>query len=121
MDQRAGRPQEFILYYLYTGGSCLDGRVKNIYSVLTMRSMEEQSNEEECIRTLRLLSGDQSLEEFPIVIRLSIIWKNCPWPVFEFPETNGKKLIRNKSFYKGRLLGRYWRVVIEATGFKSEK
>ena len=65
MDQRAGRPQEFILYYLYTGGSCLDGRVKNIYSVLTMRSMEEQSNEEECILTLRLLSGDQSLEEMP--------------------------------------------------------
>ena len=65
MDQRAGRPQEFILYYLYTGGSCLDGRVKNIYSVLTMRSMEEQFNEKECIRTLRLLSWDQSLEEMP--------------------------------------------------------
>ena len=56
-----------------------------------------------------------------MVIRLIIIWKNCLWPVFESPETNGKKLIRNKSFYKGRLLGRYWRVVIEATGFKSEK
>ena len=65
LNRRAGRPQEFILYYLYTGGSCLDGRVKNIYSVLTMRSMEEQSNEEECIRTLRLLSRDQSLEEMP--------------------------------------------------------
>lgn len=30
-----------------------------------MRSMEEQFNEEECIRTLRLLSGDQNLEEMP--------------------------------------------------------
>ena len=56
-----------------------------------------------------------------MVIRLIIIWKNCLWPAFESPETNGKKLIRNKSFYKGRLLGRYWRVVVEATGFKSEK
>lgn len=65
LNRRAGRPQEFILYYLYTGGSCLDGRVKNIYSVLTMKSMEEQFNEEECVRTLRLLSGDQSLEEMP--------------------------------------------------------
>lgn len=27
-----------------------------------------------------------------------------------------KKLIRNKSFYKGRLLGKYWRVIIDGTG-----
>ena len=28
LDQRAGRPQESILYYLYTGRFCLDGPVK---------------------------------------------------------------------------------------------
>ena len=33
-------------------------------------------NEEECIRTLKLLSGEQRLEEMPIVIRLIIIWKS---------------------------------------------
>lgn len=27
-----------------------------------------------------------------------------------------KKLIRNKSFYKGSLLGKYWRVIIDGTG-----
>ena len=27
-----------------------------------------------------------------------------------------KSLIRNKSFYKGRLLGKYWRVIIDGTG-----
>ena len=27
-----------------------------------------------------------------------------------------KNLIRNKSFYKGRLLGKYWRVIIDGTG-----
>lgn len=35
------------------------GILKNICAVKTMRSMEEQFNEENCIDTLRILDGDR--------------------------------------------------------------
>lgn len=53
-------------YITYTQSDlvCM-GVLKNVCSVLTMKSMEEQFNEEECIRTLKIFSGDQNLEEMP--------------------------------------------------------
>ena len=41
------------------------GRMKNLCGVKTMHAMEEQFNEENCIETLRILSGDKSLSEMP--------------------------------------------------------
>ncbi len=41
------------------------GILKNVCAVKTMRSMEEQFNEETCIDTLKILSGDQNLAEMP--------------------------------------------------------
>lgn len=41
------------------------GILKNICAVKTMRSMEEQFNEENCIDTLKILSGDRNLAEMP--------------------------------------------------------
>lgn len=53
-------------YTVYTQSDlALMGILKNICAVKTMRSMEEQFNEEICIDTLRILSGDEKLEEMP--------------------------------------------------------
>ena len=93
------------------------GVLKNICSVLTMRSMEEQFNEDECIRTLKLLSGDQNLEEMPHCDTLNYyLEKLSPACLSNLRKQMVKKLIQNKSFYKGRLLGKYWRVILDGTG-----
>ena len=56
-----GRHQSYITYtqenLLYMG------ILKNLCSVESMRQMEEKFNEETCIRTLGILSGNPGLEE----------------------------------------------------------
>lgn len=93
------------------------GLLKNICSVLTMRSMGEQFSEEECICILRLLSGDQSLEEMSHCDTLNYYLKKLsPVCLSDLRKQMVKKLIRNKSFYKGRLSRKYWRVIIDGAG-----
>ena len=98
------------------------GILKNVCSVLTMKSMEEQFNEKQCIHTLRIFSGDQRLEEMPHCDTLNYyLEKLSPSCLSDLRRRMVKSLIRNKSFYKGRLLGKYWRVVIDGTGLFSFK
>ena len=98
------------------------GILKNVCSVLTMKSMEEQFNEKQCIHTLRIFSGDQRLEEMPHCDTLNYyLEKLSPFCLSDLRRRMVKSLIRNKSFYKGRLLGKYWRVVIDGTGLFSFK
>ncbi len=53
-------------YITYTQADLvLMGILKNMCAVKSMRSMEETFNEQQCIDTLRLLSGDQGLVEMP--------------------------------------------------------
>lgn len=93
------------------------GILKNVCSVLTMKSMEEQFNEEQCIHTLRIFSGDHRLEEMPHCDTLNYyLEKLSPSCLSDLRRRMMKSLIRNKSFYKGRLLGKYWRVIIDGTG-----
>ena len=82
-----------------------------------MRSMEEQFNEKQCIHTLRIFSGDHRLEEMPHCDTLNYyLEKLSPSCLSDLRRRMVKSLIRNKSFYKGRLLGKYWRVIIDGTG-----
>ena len=93
------------------------GLLKNVCAVKTMRSMEEKFNEEECIATLRLLSGDQDLEEMPHHDTLNYyLEKLSPGCLSDVRKRMVKSLIRMKSFYRSRLLGKYWRVIIDGTG-----
>lgn len=105
-------------YITYTQADlvCL-GILKNVCSVHTMKSMEEQFNEEQCIRTLRIISGNQKLKEIPHCDTLNYyLEKLSPSCLSDVRRHMVKNLIRNKSFYKGRLLGKYWRVIIDGTG-----
>ena len=93
------------------------GLLKNICSVLTMRDMEEKFNGETCIQTLRFLSGDQTLTEMPHYDTLNYYLERLsPACLADIRRRMVKKLIRNKSFYRGRLLGEYWRVILDGTG-----
>ena len=95
----------------------LMGLMKNVCAEKTMHSMEESFNEEECIRTLRPMSGDRDLEEMPHCDTLNYyLEKLSPACPAEVRRKMVKSLIRMKSFNKARLLGKYWRVIIDGTG-----
>lgn len=93
------------------------GILKNVCAVKTMRSMEEEFNEEICIDTLKILSGDNNLQEMPHYDTLNYyLEKLSPKCLADVRKKMIKKLIRMKSFYRSKLFGKYWRVIIDGTG-----
>lgn len=93
------------------------GILKNICSVYSMRQMEEKFNEQTCIETLRLLSGDNRLEEMPHCDTLNYyLEKLSPACLSDLRRKMVKALLRGKQFYRSRLLGKYWRVILDGTG-----
>lgn len=83
------------------------GILKNICTLKTMRSMEEQFNEENYIDTLSILSGDSNLTEMPHSDTLNYyLEKLSPECLRDVSEHMIKSLLRMKSFNRARLLGR---------------
>ena len=114
-EMQDARHQSYIQYtqadYVFMG------ILKNICSVESMCQMEEKFNEEECINTLRILSGDSRLDEMPHMDSLNYyLGKLSPKCMAELRKKMIKSLIRNKCFYKGKLSGKYWRVILDGTG-----
>lgn len=105
-------------YITYTQSDLvLMGVLKNMCAVKSMRSMEETFNEQQCIDTLRLLSGDRELMEMPHADTLNYYLERLsPECLADVRKKMVKSLIRKKSFYRSRLLGKYWRVIIDGTG-----
>lgn len=105
-------------YTIYTQSDLIFmGILKNICAVKTMRSMEEQFNEETCIDTLKILSGDKNLAEMPHYDTLNYyLEKLSPKCLAEIRKRMVKRLIRMKSFNHTKLSGKYWRVIIDGTG-----
>lgn len=109
------RNQSYITYtqsdYVYMG------ILKNVCGVKTMHSMEEQFNHVNCIRTLGLLSGNNELHEMPHSDSLNNYLRMLsPECLAELRKKMIKSLLRMKSFYSGRLLGKYWRIILDGTG-----
>lgn len=95
----------------------LMGILKNMCAVKSMRSMEETFNEQPCIDTLRFLSGDQGLMEMPHADTLNYYLERLsPACLADVRKRMVKSLIRKKSFYRSKLLGKYWRIIIDGTG-----
>ena len=93
------------------------GILKNMCAVRTMRSMEDNLNKEICIETLRLLSEDKSLNEMPHADTLNYyLEKLSPQCLVDIRKRMIKSLIRCKSFYKAKLLGKHWRVISDGIG-----
>lgn len=91
--------------------------LKNICGQQSMREMEENFNNETCIDTLRIMSGDQKLDEMPHYDTLNYYLERLsPECLSELRKKMVKSLIRGKQFNRNRLLGKYWRVLLDGTG-----
>ena len=105
-------------YITYTQNDLIVlGLIKNICSIDSMRQMEEKFNEETCIETFKLITGDKNISEIPYYGTLNYYLKMLsPECLDELRRKMIKTLIRSKTFYDARLLGQYWRVVLDGTG-----
>lgn len=75
--------------------------LKNICSQHSIREMEENFNEENCIRTLRLMSGNQKLEDIPHYDTLNYYLERLsPECLSELRKKMVVSLIRGKQFNK---------------------
>lgn len=91
--------------------------LKNICGQFSMREMEENFNKETCIDTLRVLSGNWQLDEMPHYDTLNYyLEKLSPECLSDLRKKMVTNLIRGKQFNRGRLLGKYWRVILDGTG-----
>lgn len=91
--------------------------LKNVCGQHSMREMEENFNKENCIDTLRLLSGNQKLDEMPHYDTLNYYLENLsPDCLCELRKKMVTGLIRGKQFNRNRLIGKYWRVILDGTG-----
>ncbi|MFR7972884.1 MAG: hypothetical protein ACLU8C_11060 [Lacrimispora saccharolytica] len=91
--------------------------LKNVCGQHTMREMEENFNKETCIDTLRIMSGNQNLNEMPHYDTLNYyLEKLSPECLSDLRKKMITSLIRGKQFNRGRLLGKYWRVILDGTG-----
>lgn len=91
--------------------------LKNVCGQHSMREMEENFNKENCIRTLRLMSGNRRLDEMPHYDTLNYyLEKLSPECLSELRKKMVVSLIRGKQFNRNRLLGKYWRVILDGTG-----
>lgn len=93
------------------------GILKNVCAQLSMRQMEENFNEVNCIRTLCLLSGNKELVQMPHYDTLNYYLERLsPKCLSELRGKMINHLIRGEYFSRGRLLGKYWRVILDGTG-----
>lgn len=93
------------------------GILKNVCGQFSMREMDENFNRETCIDTLRLLSGNRKLEGMPHYDTLNYyLEKLSPECLSDLRKKMITGLVRGKHFNRGRLLEKYWRVILDGTG-----
>lgn len=91
--------------------------LKNVCGQHSMREMDENFNKETCIDTLRLMSGNRDLNEMPHYDTLNYyLEKLSPECLADLRKKMITSLIRSKQFNRGRLLGKYWRIILDGTG-----
>lgn len=93
------------------------GILKNVCSQYTMREMEENFNTQNCIEILGFMSGNRKLNEMPHYDTLNYyLEKLSPECLSGLRKKMVTGLLRGKYFNRGRLLGKYWRVILDGTG-----
>ncbi len=105
-------------YTIYTQADFVNmGILKNVCSLESMRQMEEAFNEENCVATLQLMSGDTRLKEMPHYDTLNYYLEQLsPQCLSDLRRKMVTSLIRGKQFYRSRLQKKYWRVILDGTG-----
>ena len=105
-------------YTTYTQADlvCL-GLLKNICSVESMHSMDDLFNEENCIRTLSVMSGDTKLEEIPHCDTLNYyLMRLSPDCLSGIRKRMVAALIRSHKFDDARMPNGSWRIIFDGTG-----
>ena len=107
-----------VAYITYTQTDLIIlGILKNLCSVESMRSMEENFNEESCIHNFKMITGHSELSEIPHYDTLNYYLEHLsPQALTDIRIKMTRSLIRNKSFDNNRLFGKYWRVILDGTG-----
>ena len=104
-------------YITYTQADLvLMGILKNVCSQESMRQMDENFNEETCIATLSRMSGNTRLKEMPHYDTLNYYLERLsPQCLADLRKKMIVSLICGRQFYRNRLLGKYWRVILDGT------
>ena len=108
-------------YITYTQSDliCM-GILKNVCSIESMHSMNSMFNEDTCIRTLSIMSGNNCLDEMPHCDTLNYyLSKLPPDALSEIRKRMIRKLIRSNLFQEARVQGKYWRIILDGTGLFS--
>ena len=91
--------------------------LKNICSIMSMRSMTENFNDDICIQNLSQLTGDPDLQEIPHYDTVNYyLGKLSPQNLATVRTEMIKALIRSKVFDNARLCDKFWRIIIDGTG-----
>lgn len=91
--------------------------MKNVCGQFSMRGMEENFNDENCIHTLSVMSGNTRLNEMPHYDTLNYYLERLePECLSDMRKKMVTSLIRGKYFNRNRLLGKHWRVILDETG-----
>jgi hypothetical protein len=110
-----GRHQSYITYT--QPDLVFMGIMKNVCSATSMNQMNGMFNNENCIRTLSLISGNEKLSEIPDGDTLNYYLELLPPDQLEEVKCRMiSYLIRSKLFYNERLLSKYWKIAIDGTG-----
>ena len=113
-EMKDPRNQAYITY-AQADLTCM-GILKNVCGQYTMREMEENFNKTNCIDTLRIMSGNKKLQEMPHYDTLNYyLEKLSPECLDSLRKKMVTSLIRGKHFSRGRLLGKYWRIILDGT------
>ena len=109
------RNQSYITYPQYI--LVLVAIIKNICSIVSMRSMSDNFNDQTCIENIALLSGEPQLSEIPHYDTINYYLERLsPDQLANIRTEMVRELIRTKAFNDSRLLGKDWRIILDGTG-----
>lgn len=93
------------------------GLMKNICGQTSMTEMEQNFNEEECIKTLAYMSGHKELKEMPHKDSLNYYLERLSDDNLSKLRTKMiRTLLRANRFNDARINNKYWRIIIDGTG-----
>lgn len=91
--------------------------LKNVCSISSMRSMDENFNEDICIENLSKLTGDVALKEIPHYDTLNYYLERLsPEELSIVRAKMIKSLISNRVFDANKLFNKHWQVILDGTG-----
>jgi len=94
--------------------------LKNIFSLISMQEMTTQFNREERVQNVCKILGQSNREYLPHYVTINdCLKKLSPDELEKVRNKLISGLIRKRSFENARFLGKYWTIIVDATGLFS--